>query len=373
MKIASFRCYLIEEEAVSQLTTSYGPAPAIRPHVILELETDDGQVGYGEASPLPRFTGETVESIKLLLETQFVPAILGSNPLDLAALHGKLAFLPGNHTAKCCVDMALHDLIGRRLGEPVYNLLGGACRKEIPVTRPLGIMPAKEAVHQAIEYVSLGYQTLKMKVGEGVEADVARVCAVREAVGDEVKIRIDANQGYRVPEAVRLIRGLEGVGLEYVEQPVAAWDTEGLAEVRQATGVPVAADESLQSVRDALDLANRRAADIFVVKLIKLGGLFWAGKVAAIAEAAGIDLVVVSPFETHLGAASGVHFAASSLICTRAQELSIFTLWPDRPGCSIRGRHGFVDLPSAPGLGVDGRAVLASARPYSGGATMTGA
>ena len=361
MKIASFQCHLIYEEAVSKLATSYGPALSVRPHVILELRTDDGQVGYGEASPLPRFTGETADSIKLMLEREFIPAILGSDPMDMAAIHSKMSYLPGNATAKCCADMALHDLVGRATGQPVYRVLGGACRESIPMTRPLGILPVEEAAKQAAHWVSLGYEALKMKVGENVDADTARVRAVREAVGSGVSIRIDANQGYRVPEAIRLARGLEGVGIEYFEQPVAAWDLDGLAEVRRATGIPVAADESLQSLRAAMEMAHRRAVDVFVIKLIKLGGLFQARKVAAIAEAAGINLVVVSPFETHLGAASGVHFAFSSPLCERAQELSIFLVQPGRPGCHLGGKGGRLDLPSATGWGVDGAALLASA------------
>lgn len=361
MKITWFQCHLFYEEAASKLATSYGPAMSVRPHVLLELRTDDGQVGYGEASPLSRFTGETAESIKLILEKEFLPAIMGSNPMELAAVHSKISYLPGNQTAKCCLDMALHDLVGRAGGQPVYNLLGGAFRDAVPVTRPLGILPIEDAVEQATYWVSQGYRTLKMKVGESIEADIARIRAVREAVGREISIRIDANQGYRVPEAIRLARGLEGVGIEYFEQPVGAWDLEGLAEVRRATGLPVAADESLQSLRAAMELAHRRAVDVFVIKLIKLGGLFQARKVAAIAEAAGIDLVVVSPFETHLGAAAGIHFALSSPLCQRAQELSIFLVKAGRPGCQLAGRNGSVDRPSAPGLGVDGAAILAGA------------
>ena len=361
MKITSFQCHLIYEEAVSKLATSYGPAISVRPHVLLELRTEDGHVGYGEASPLPRFTGETADSVKLILEKEFLPAVLGANHMDFAAIHSRISCLPGNHTAKCCLDMALHDLAGQAIGQPVYNLLGGAFRDSVPLTRPLGILPIDEAVRQANHWVSLGFRTLKMKVGESVDADIARVRAVREAVGGDIHIRIDANQGYRVCEAIRLARGLEGVGIEYFEQPVAAWDLEGLAEVRRATGLAVAADESLQSLGGALELARRRAVDVFIIKLIKLGGLFQARKVAAVAEAAGIDLVVVSPFETHLGAAAGVHFAFAMPLCQRAQELSIFLVKPHRQGCQLTGKNGSLDRPTAPGLGVDGGAVLAGA------------
>jgi len=360
VRITSWRCHLVYEEAVSKLATSYGPPMSVRPHVILELHTEDGQIGYGEASPLHRFTGETAASVRFMLESEFLPAIEGMDPMDMAAIHAKMAYLPANHTSKCCVDMALHDLVGRALDQPVYNLLGGASRELVKVTRPMGILPIDEAVQEATRWVSLGYRALKMKVGEGVAADAARVKAVREAVGHEVTIRIDANQGYSVAEAIRLGRAVEDAEVEYFEQPVAAWDLEGLAEVRRGAGIAVGADESLQSLEAAMELARRRSADVFVIKLIKLGGLFEARKVAAIAEAAGIDLVVVSPFETHLGAASGIHFAIASPLCRRAQELSIFLVKPDREGCRIAGKPGWVDRPTVPGLGVDGAAILAS-------------
>ncbi len=360
MPIVDARAQVIQRPAASLLKTSYGAPPTTRPHVMVRLEDDNGRVGYGEASPLPAFTGETAESILIQLRGQFLPSVLGRSSFDTGPIHQELDRLPHNSSAKCAIDLALYDLMGKMVNLPVVALLGGAVRPDVPVTFPLGIGSVKETVCQAEAAIERGIRTLKMKIGGDPEADVARVTAVRSAFGSDVAIRIDANQGYDVPTAARIVSRLAEVGIEYVEQPVADWDFEGLAAVRRLTGVKVMADESLHTLRDAERLIALGAADIFAIKLIKTSGLTQARAIVALATAHRVEIVVISPFETQVGAAAGLALALAAPTATRAQELRVFESQPSLAQTAICCQHGRIIPSDAPGLGVDSLAEFES-------------
>ncbi|MDR7551061.1 MAG: enolase C-terminal domain-like protein, partial [Armatimonadota bacterium] len=193
--IAYARARLIERPAPSRLTTSYGEAPAVRPHVIVEVATADGLRGLGEASPLPEFTGETAGSVLCALNQTYLAPLVGRDPTLIGAIMADLdRALSGHPSAKAAVDMALHDLVGKLLGVPVATLLGGARRPSVRVARAVGIGTVAETVAAAEQYVAAGFGTVKVKVGQDSRADVERVRAVRAAVGPDVRIRIDGNQ-----------------------------------------------------------------------------------------------------------------------------------------------------------------------------------
>lgn len=352
--IAWARARLVERPASSRLTTSYGEAPAARPHVIVEIAAADGTVGLGEASPLPEFTGETAASVLHVLDETYLEVLPG---LDAAAVGAVMADLehrlPANPSARAALDMALHDLAGKILGVPVSVLLGGARRPSIRLARALGIGTVVDTVASAERFVAAGFRTLKMKVGQDPSADVERVRAVRAAVGPGVRIRIDANQGYDPPTAIAVLRRLEACELEYVEQPVPRWDHAGMAHVRRATGVRVLADEALQTLQDALALLRGDAADLFAIKLIKTGGLARARQIVGIAEAAGLDCVIISPFETQIGAAAGLHLALTLPFGRHAHELTVFATQADMARTGIRLEGDALVPAPAPGLGVD--------------------
>ncbi|HEX7101746.1 MAG TPA: dipeptide epimerase [Nitrolancea sp.] len=343
---------LIDRASSSRLNTSYGASAASRAHVMVRLTDDEGRHGYGEASPLPSFTGETAASIQLQLRHEFLPALLGQSPFDLHAIHRTLGRLPENSSAKAAIDIALYDLMGKQAGLTVTQLLGGPVRPDVPVTFPLGIDEIDETVRKAVAQTERGIRTLKMKIGFDPDADVARVQAVRDAVGPDVAIRIDANQGYDVPSACRIVSRLAEVGIEYVEQPVAQWDFAGLAAVRRSTGMRVMVDESLHTLRDAQRLIELGAADIFAIKLIKTSGLTQARHICALAAAHRIDVVVISPFETQIGAAAGLALALSVPTATRAHELRVFDSQSDMAETGIRCERGRIAPSDAPGLGV---------------------
>lgn len=353
--IAWARATLIERPTSNRMTTAYGEAPAARPHVIVEIGVRGGPRGLGEASPLPDFTGETAASVEFVLNESYLPALAGHDAADVTAVMAHLeALLPGNPSAKAAVDIALHDLAGRLLGVPVSTLLGGARRSSVRLARAVGIGSTAEIVAAAERHAAAGFRTIKMKVGQDPGADVERVRAVRAALGPDVRVRIDANQGYDAATAVAVLRRLEGCDLEYVEQPVPRWDRSGMAHIRRVTGVRVLADEAVHTPHDALALIRAEAADLFAIKFVKTGGLARARQIAAIGEAAGIDCVVISPFETQVGAAAGLHMALALPIGRHAHELTVFATQPEMARTGIR-LHGDTLVPAdAPGHGVDG-------------------
>ena len=253
--------------------------------VIVELHTDTGAVGYGEAPPTGVITGDTTGAILGAIQDHIAPALLGRDLdefEDLTAAVQKA--LVHNTSAKAAVDMALWDLLGQKYSAPVYRMLGGA-RKNIVTDITISVNPPEEMARDARTAVQRGYDCLKVKVGKEPEKDIARLSAIRGAVPKKTCIRIDANQGWTPKEAVRILNGMQekGLDIEFVEQPVKAHDFEGLKYVTERSYVPVLADESVFSPQDALTIMQMGAADLVNIKLMKCGGLYNALKIASAA------------------------------------------------------------------------------------------
>lgn len=352
MVAASVR--VVERPVSSQLVTHYGDPDVSKPHVILILRDSGGNRGWGEATPLPHFNGETAAGISRALSEHYAPRLIGSPVLNItAALVSAETALPGNTAARCAVDMALHDLAANALGVPLNVLLGGQCRSVVSITRPIGICSSSEAAALAERYVAAGHQTLKLKVGSKVETDIKRVKTVRDAVGANVAIRIDGNQGYDYLDAARVLDRLATCDLEYCEQPLRAADYAGHAELRR-TGVRIAIDEGIHSVSDALKIAELRAADVLVIKMIKCAGFRSALQIDAVAEAAGMRSVVVSPYDTQIGAAHGLHLASALRTCTYACELTSLASQSDMATSAHQFQSGEMHVSEKAGVGVSG-------------------
>ena len=243
--------------------------------VIVELHTDTGAVGYGEAPPTGVITGDTTGAILGAIQDHIAPALLGRDLdefEDLTAAVQKA--LVHNTSAKAAVDMALWDLLGQKYSAPVYRMLGGA-RKNIVTDITISVNPPEEMARDARTAVQRGYDCLKVKVGIDPELDVARLAAVRQAVGRDIKLRIDANQAWNAKQAVRILNQMQekGLDIEFVEQPVPAADLEGMQYVTRHADVPVLADESVFSPADALRIMQTGAADLVNIKLMKCGGI----------------------------------------------------------------------------------------------------
>ena len=311
------------------LTTSYGKEKQEKSHAIVTLVDENGMTGYGEATPLSSFTGETTEIVVKVLESVLLPKLIGCDSCDIAQIHQRMdSQIAENHAAKCAIDCAMYDLTAKELGTPLYTLLGGKCRDRVPINRHLGIMPVEQAVQMAKEYVSQGYRSIKMKVGGDVASNAERIKAVREAVGPQVKLRIDGNCGFSRCEAWKLIEMVRPCDLEYYEQLLPKWDLEGMRNLRQTFGISILADEAVNSVQDAVQYAAHGAADAVTIKLCKCGGLYPAVQIAGVAASMGMQVVVASTYDTHIGCSACLHLATALPNISAGCDLTTFITQP---------------------------------------------
>lgn len=280
-------------------------------NVLVKLYTDEGVVGVGEVSPLiPSYSGETQETAISVISKCLAPAILGSNIFSLEQLMQKVdRAIVGHLCAKAGISIALHDAIGKALGISVYQLLGGLYREKIPVC--FTVSWNADSIEEALSYARAGFRSIKVKIGRGLWEDVESLHHMRDALGQGVPIIADANQAYSPPTATKLVKEIEDL-VQAVEQPVPRWDIEGLAGVRRQSRVPIIADESAPTPQDALAIASRGAADMFLLKVIRSGGFKHAKEIVAIGQAAGMSSFACSMTELGIGTAANIHFAAST-------------------------------------------------------------
>jgi muconate cycloisomerase len=326
--------------------------------VFVRIETRGGLVGWGEAACLggPTWSEESAESIAATLERYVVPWLIGRDATQLEALRLEMARrVQGNPFARAAVEMALWDLNGRALGVPVHRLLGGRVRDRVPLSWSLAVGDADAELAEARALMARGHRIFKIKTAaHPVADDVARVRAIREAVGSAVKLRVDANQGWDRPTALRAIRAMEPYDLDFVEQPVPRWDLDGLAEIARSVSVPIMADESCGSPQDALAIARRGGVSILALKLTKSAGLAPTMAIARIAEAAGLGCYVGCMIETSLGTAAYLHAALAAAPVTWGCELfGPLLLAGDVVREPVRYADGCILALDGPGLGVE--------------------
>ncbi|MDI6600707.1 MAG: dipeptide epimerase [Thermoanaerobacteraceae bacterium] len=322
--------------------------------VLVYVETDDGYIGMGEAAPTAVITGDILGSIEDAVMSYIRPAILGIDVLDTDRVFLAMdRCILHNPSAKAAVDMAVYDILGKYYNVPLYRLLGGYTDR-IRTDITISINEIDEMVEDSVRAVKEGFDTLKTKVGGDYRKDIERVKAIRDAVGPDVKIRLDANQGWRAKDAVRAINALERYDIELVEQPVPAWDVEGLAEVTRAVSVPVMADEALFTPNDAIRLISMRTCDILNIKLMKAGGIHNAIKINSMAEAAGIECMVGSMMECKVSVTAAAHFAASTHNVTRLDLDAAYLLAEDPVAGGIRYDGPDISFEAGPGLGIEG-------------------
>jgi len=252
------------------------PTPMLE-YVLVRIDTDEGAIGIGEAQADIGFFGETVEQACAAIEDYLGPQLVGRNPLDREHLMGLIDYR-GNSCSKAGIDLALHDLLGKLLGVPVCVLLGGRSKERVPVSVEIAGGAPDDMAAGCVAFMKRGVRAFKPKIGGDPDADADRLAAIREAVGPAVSIRADANQGYSPKEAIRLCKLAEqrGVGLELLEQPVAAWDLQGMAFVRASVDTLIEADEGCFTVHDAMQIVRHEAADVLNIKIGKAGGLLAA-------------------------------------------------------------------------------------------------
>ncbi|MDR7855397.1 dipeptide epimerase [Tissierella sp.] len=324
--------------------------------IIIIVETDTGHFGYGEVPPTGVITGDTTGAIIGAIETHIKKAIIGMDVENLEEIMLKIdKSLVGNTSAKAGIDIAVYDLYGQLYKAPTYKLLGGY-RKEIITDITISVNDPEEMARDSIDAINRGYKTLKIKVGKDSSKDIERMKAIRKAVGYNVELRIDANQGWKPKEAIHVLNKMEDAGLniELVEQPVVGYDIEGLKMVTDNVSIPVMADESIFSPRDAIKILEMRAADYLNIKLMKTGGIHNALKICSLAEIYGVECMIGCMLEAKISVNAAVHLAAAKSIITKI-DLDGPVLCSEDPidGGSIFN-ESTITLSEEPGFGIKG-------------------
>ncbi|GGA64420.1 mandelate racemase/muconate lactonizing enzyme family protein [Ornithinibacillus halotolerans] len=282
--------------------------------IVVKVTCENGVVGYGEAPPTHVITGDTLASISYTINHVLSPCLLGLSILEREQIFENLQrVIVGNPSAKAAMDMAIYDCIAQASGLSLTHFLGGY-HKQIETDYTVSVNEPGEMADDAAAYVADGFHVLKVKVGKDqIEKDIERIQAIRESVGPEVTIRLDANQGWNPKEAVRAIHQMEdsGLNIEFIEQPVKADDLAGLKYVTTHTEIPIMADESVFSAKDARQVLEMGAADLINIKLMKAGGIHEALKIAKLASAYDVKCMVGSMIESKIGITAAAHFAAS--------------------------------------------------------------
>lgn len=351
----------------SKMTTPIGS------HLIVKILDDDGSAGWGETPAIPtwggagmRYYGETPETARHLIHDYLWPAIEGAEPTDIESIHASMdAAAKGNPYAKAALDIAVYDLAGRNLGVPVAALLGGRFRDRIPVCHSLGIMDDDPALDEAEQAVSEGIRTIKIKTGVDAVRDVRLVRKLRERLGDEVALRVDANEGYRlVSEAVAITeRMVDEGGIFLCEQPLAG--ARPCAEVARRISVPVMVDESAWTTADILEIAELGAIEVISLYVTKPGGLWRARQQSIVAESVGLISDIGGSIEMGIGNAANLQLGAATPIAELPSVCPV-----SAPAGSLDGiagayytddlitepftlEDGSLLVPDGPGLGIE--------------------
>jgi L-alanine-DL-glutamate epimerase-like enolase superfamily enzyme len=290
-----------------------GGAHTVSPFLLVKVHTDEGLIGLGEASCTPRWSGEDQVTGAHLITTYLEPLLVGQNPLEIAALTAKfrLAFA-GNMFTKAAVEMALWDIAGKAVGKPVYELLGGKVREFVTTKWSVSGVEPEKAAEIGKRAIERGFKAMKVKVGIDPESDVARVRAVRQAIGPTIKLGVDANGGWTLANVVSTIERLREFNIYFVEQPLPPEEIVEMAGLRERIGLPVIADESVYTLSDAKMLLHMKAADVLSVYVGKAGGIGPAKQIADFAASVGLKCTIGSNLELGIGSAAMTHLGIAT-------------------------------------------------------------
>lgn len=354
MKIKKIEPIAVNLPLIKPVRMSFEEVRSAR-NALVRLETDDGVVGWGEAASAPTMTGETVEGMVAAVR-YLAPLLEGMPAGDIAAVMEHAGrYLYGNPAAKSTIEMALHDALGRTIGKPVYDLLGGKRRGRIPVLRMIGSGSAAADVEEAKRRKTEGYIAYKIKVGvaDPLE-DAERTRRVCETLGSGMLICADANQGWSVDQAIAYVRAVEDTALDFFEQPVAGDDLEGMARVARASRVKIGCDEGLHSISDLRRHHAAGAAHGCSLKTIKLGGMKPVYDAALLCESLGMKVNLACKIaESGIATAAMLHLAAAVPSVDWGVSLTSQYLTDDVLKQPLHFAGGHAEVPAGPGLGIE--------------------
>ncbi|NOR55966.1 MAG: dipeptide epimerase [Sulfurovum sp.] len=353
MKITNIRTQTLKAPLKNPFITSLRRVDALEDLVVI-IECDDGSLGYGEGAPTPVITGETMGSMIACIE-YISPHLIGREIEDfdtiLALLH---SLILKNTTAKSALEIALYDLKAKASKVPLFRLLGGS-RTIFSTDITISMGEIDKMICDSQNAVNLGYNTLKIKIGDSPQKDVERVLAIHQSLDKHIKLRLDANQGWSAKESVDLLLALEkqNVIAEFIEQPVAADDYEGLKYIKERVQTPLLADESIFSVKDAQRLLEMQAIDYVNIKLAKTAGISQALKLADLSKEFGVKCMIGCMLEGPISVAAGVHVASAKADIITMLDLDAVSLLASHPvKTDIDFNESKIVLSDSPGLGV---------------------
>ncbi len=353
MKITNIQTTILKAPLKNPFITSLRRVDALEDLVVI-IECDDGSMGYGEGAPTPVITGETMGSMIATIE-YIKPHLTGLEIEDfetiLKSVHNLII---KNTTAKSALEIALYDLKAKFLDQPLYKMLGGTKTKfKTDITISMGRID--KMVYDSLDAVNLGYDTLKIKIGDNPQKDVERIIAIDNALDNTIKLRLDANQGWTAQESVELLHALEKKNIiaEFIEQPVAADDIEGFKYIRERVQTPLLADESIFSMKDARRLLEMQAIDYVNIKLAKTAGITQALSLADLSAEFGVKCMIGCMLEGPISVAAGVHVASAKADIITMLDLDAVSLLDSHPvQTNIIFNESNIELSEDSGLGV---------------------
>ncbi len=349
MKITNVRSQLVTMSLKQSYTIAYETYDSAT-NVFLRIDTDEGIAGFGCAAPDEHVTGESAAKVFDNLKGPFTAHLIGADPLRISKILEDLKIkYPEYPCTRAAVDMALYDILGKKANLPLWRILGGY-RDRIMTSITIGILPEQETIKHAKKYIKQGFKALKLKGGIDVESDIARVIKVREAVGDEIELRFDANQGFTVEQSIYFVQKARKAKLELIEQPTPQEEPNLLGRVTSQTPIPIMADESLVTIRDAFRLAKNELSDMVNVKLMKVGGIAEALQINSVARSAGLEVMVGCMDESALAIAAGLHFALARPNVLYADLDGHLDLIDDPAKDTITLKDGFLYPTESPGF-----------------------
>lgn len=321
-------------------------------NIVVIIRTDQGISGFGECSPYMPINGESIDTC-FIVGQYFAKVLKNRNALNIEERIADMdKIIYGNTSIKSAFDMALYDIAAQHAGMPLYKFIGGENNKTIVTDYTVSIGDPEKMAADALKIKNEGYPAIKIKLGKNGTTDVQRIKAIREAVGDEIPLRIDANQGWKVKEAIETLNALAEFDIEHCEEPIARWKFMKLPKVKKHSPIPIMADESCGDEHDAGRLIELKACDYFNIKLGKAGGIFKALKIVKLAEKAGIHLQVGAFVESRLAMTAFAHFALCSPLIEHYDfdTALMFSQDPVSVGI-VYEKNGVVQVPETIGLG----------------------
>jgi L-Ala-D/L-Glu epimerase len=351
-QISTIEIYKLYMHLKEPFVISLGPIHDVQ-NVVVIIRTQDGCAGYGECSPYMTINGESIDTC-FIVGQYFARVLKGKDALDIAGCMEEMdKVIYGNSSIKSAFDIALHDIAGQHAGLPIYQLLGGKKDKQLETDYTVSIGDPVKMKADAIKIKDQGYPAVKVKLGGTLEADVERIRMIREGIGNDIPLRIDANQGWKTADyAIDVLKALAPYNIEHCEEPILRYKFMDLPRVSQESPIPIMADETLGDEHDAERLVALKACTMFNIKLGKSSGLYKGSKIAKIGAAAGIHMQVGGFMESRLGMTAAAHLALSNdhIVHCDFDTPLMYTEDPVIGGIQYLEK-GVIDVPDVPGLG----------------------